>query len=262
MVFLAVRRCSRPSETWCCTGCCSPPLRPGVPSAVPSTPVLNSGGRLRHSRLAGRIHPPVLLQSALRSRSLHRHGTAVTWSPRVGRERRHRRGPPTRPRPRPRLLVPARLAPPRRRPARVGQPMTAGSSRPVRSKRRTAGPVATPGLPGRRAPARTHRAQLPAARNLCTNSALMRPRALTSMPCPAAHARHPRTSPTHRGRVTRSTSASTPARSAVCRWSPSAQPQRTEKVLSACSARAAQPTMPIQEVLPAITAPTTSSSTE
>ena len=32
-------------------------------------------------------------------------------------------------------------------------------------------------------------AQLPAARNFSTTSALMRPRALTSMPCPAAHAR-------------------------------------------------------------------------
>ncbi|SHN88847.1 hypothetical protein SAMN05660350_04837 [Geodermatophilus obscurus] len=44
--------------------------------------------------------------------------------------------------------------------------------------------------PTRRHPVgRRQRAQLPAARNCSTTSALMRPRALTSMPCPAAHAR-------------------------------------------------------------------------
>ena len=73
----------------CCTGCCRPPLHPGVSSIAPSIPVLNAGGRLMHSRLTGRILPPVLLQSALRRRLLHRNGTAVTWSRGVGKRRRH-----------------------------------------------------------------------------------------------------------------------------------------------------------------------------
>jgi hypothetical protein len=55
----------------------------------------------------------------------------------------------------------------------------------------------------------------------------------------------------HRGRVDR---ASTRAKVAADGISP--------HVRSRCSARAAQPAVPIQEVLPAITAPTTSSSTE
>ncbi len=88
----------------CCTGCCSSPLRPRVSSAV-AQHFSAEPGRTPDALPAGSTDTsfsdsPVGSPASFSTPPRHR-GDVV---PRVGRRRQHRRGPPTRPRPQPRLL--------------------------------------------------------------------------------------------------------------------------------------------------------------